>query len=294
MNEHKEHNGKYLGIKIGLIVATILFGVSFFVWTAYPNLQITALHKAYKNAIKNADSSYVIDRPFLFEPHTYVQPRSRYLLVTLIVKAYQERVITTESKILPFAIGKLEESVEKSAPYFNAYLYLGKAYDTMALVTKDPKMMEEYFNKGEQNYIKALEIIPDQQTAVISYAINLFDQRQYEKAVGLLRESLSHDDQISELHYYLGQFLFNIDKKNANEALAEIETALNDDYNPDNELTNKTYQGLLFYFAEKKDKDRVVTVLTRLKLTHPEQAEVYGKIIDYIETYNAIPELEAS
>lgn len=283
---------KYTIIKIKLVALTVFLGVAFFAWTVYPNLQIASFHRALKKTIKTGDTAYVMSNPFFFEPYTNVQPMLRFLFTALLVIGYNGDTTDTPVKLMTFAIDKLEETLPTTVPYLNTYLNLGKGYDILGMVNTDLKQRQVLFTKASGYYQQALDLVPNQQTTVIAYGMNLYNRGKINEAAALLRSSIAQDAGIPDLHYYLGQFLYYQDEKNSPESLREIEISLNAGMNISPSLTQQTYQKMLFYFYKTKDKENMLTTLSRLVQIDQKQAGLYSGIISYIRTNNKIPILE--
>lgn len=285
-------NIKYIIIKTALVILTLFLGITFFVWTIYPNLQIAAFHRAVQKTIKTGDTSFVTSSNFFFEPHTSIQPMLRYLFTSVLITGYNSGKKDLPVKLMPFAIEKLEESLPTTSPYLNTYLNLGKGYDILGIVNIESKQSKIMFSKAEEYYKKALALVPYQQTTIIAYSINLYNQGKIDEAINLLRDSLEQDDRIPDLHYYLGQYLVYQNEKNSAEGLREIEISYNLGADIDVSLSQKTYQKMLFYFAKVKDKENIIIVLNRLAKIDERQSKLYSDILDYIKEHDAIPVLE--
>ncbi len=283
---------KDLIIKICLVIITLFSGYAFFVWTVIPNIQITKFHKAFKKTVATNDIKYVTENSELYEPMTYIQPWMRYLFVSLLVKGYGSEDRAISVKLMPFAVQKLEESLPYSKPYLNSLLILGKGHEIMGILSESKKIDEVEMKKATDYYEKALELVPNQQTTLISYSINLYNRGRTPEAITLLRDAIKIDDRIPDLHYYLGQYLVYQNEKNSAEALREIEFSFNQGVDIDTSLSQKTYQKMLFYFAKVKDQENIVIVLNRLVKIDERQSKLYSDILDYIKEHDAIPGLE--
>lgn len=275
-----------------MVALSVFLGISFFVWTVYPNLQVVKFHKIFKKALSEGRPALITENKFLFEPFTYVQPKLRYLFTALLTKSYVGNEMKTQVALLPFAINKLEESLGKTEPYLNTYLFLGRAYEVMGIYTDDKKVREEDWQKAEEYYKKALALVPDQQSAITSYATNLFNRGKSDEAIKLLEEAILTNENVFVLHYYLGQFIYFNNNKNILEGLEKIEIALDHSVNPNPEQTIKTYQKMLAEMAKGNMVDASLVVLTRLRKIDSRQAELYTNIIDYIVSNGEIPPLD--
>lgn len=285
---------KERAISFGLICITLFSGFAFFVLTVYPNMQITRFHKAFKKTQSTGDFTLLTENPALFEPYTSIQPWLRYLFMGLLVKGYNSEDRSMSVALMPFAVAKLEETLPKTAPYLNSYLQLGKGYEILAFTKSKNFKDSSEIKKAEVYYKEALVLVPNQQTTIIAYSINLYNQGKIAEAIALLRNSIADDDQIPELHYYLGQYLVYQNEKNAPEALSEIEISYNAGAEIDAGLSQKTYQKMLFYFAKVKDVRNATMVLNRLMQIDPKQSQIYAGILDYIAVNKKIPELETN
>ncbi len=289
---HSMNNKSLLITKIVLVAATVFLAFGFFVWTLFPNSQITRVHSAYRDALTLKSITPITENPSLFSPFTSAQPLLRHVFLVVLVEAYTDGNVDIPVKLMPFAIQKEEEVLPKTVPYMNAYLYLGNAYDILAITSTDPKAKADNFAKAEANYKKALEIIPNHQTVVKWYAISLFNRGDVPGAINLVKRSLSMDDSIAELHYFLGQFSLYAQKPDRVQVLNDLEFSLKVNINPNPKLTQKAYQDLLFYFAKKQDVPHTVTALERLMVIDKKQATLYGSIRDVIQKTGKVPELE--
>ncbi len=270
---------------------TLFSGIAFIWWTVVPNLQIASFHRAFKKVVTTQDPTYILDNPKLFTPN-YTQPMVRYLFATLLVKGYGSEDRSISLKLMPFALQKLEESVSVSKPYLNTFINLGKLYEILGHTSGDPKIDETFSAKAGDYYEQALKIVPNQQTVIVAYSINLYNRGKIDSAIALLRASLDEDDRIPDLHYYLGQFLAYQHEKNIPEALKEIELSFNLGSDIDTKLSQQTYQKMLFYFYKIHDQENMVTVLSRLITLDARQAPMYTQIRDYILSKHSIPSLE--
>ena len=220
-----------------------------------------------------------------------IQPELRYHFMDQILQFYADSPNETVKKslesLVPFAIDKLSEglSYDDSAAYF---LALGRAYDLEADMY--PDQTQEFHLKAEVQFKKALELYPDNQKTMYVYAINLAHQNKFDDALTMLQQTLAVDPRVAESHYYLGVILFYQDNSvNAVSSLENIEYALDHDMNPLATFTKAAYQRLLVIFYDRGDLPHLTTVLSRLVLINPDQAEQYKKVLDYIKTYNQMP-----
>jgi tetratricopeptide (TPR) repeat protein len=276
-------------LKYVFLIFAVFLGVSFFVWTLYPYMQMARFFKDLEAAI-SGDLEKLMDSNFSFKPYTHVQPAIRYKLITTLFRKDQEGTITEKHiPIIKFAIEKMKEviDIKNNQPFYVSSI--AKAYDQLAEL--DPLNSGKYRGLAEDYYKKAISISPNNynQDARFSYSINLIGQGRVNEAVDLMRQTVAYDVRPAQPHYFLGLALFNQGRGNWVEALNELEYSLNKKYNPFNDLSVKVYSDFMNYFYNKKDIKNLIIVVDRLASIDQAQSRTYMQLSEFMKQYNRIP-----
>ena len=190
--------------------------------------------------------------------------------------------------LLKFAISKMEETIKYESNYPARFFTLGKLYGVLALAS--PGENDELLLKAEEQFKKALSLYKDKQDIAYMYAVNLSNQGRDDEALAITKREVDLDPRVLESHYYYAIMLIKKGGvKNTDLSLSEFEIAFNGGFGPKDELPKEVYNKLLLYYYENKDIHRLSTVLSRLIVLNPAQAQIYQKIVDYIKQNKVIP-----
>ncbi|MEI6580859.1 MAG: hypothetical protein WCO07_01660 [bacterium] len=269
------------------ILITLFLGLVFFAWTVVPNLQMVTFYKNLRIFINRQQEEKLLNSKFTYYPMTYVQSELRYKFAEYIFRAFLEKDNPSKEFVV-FAKDKLEESARKENNYANNFLALGKAYDLLADLYPDQQVLMRL--KAEENYKKALKLLPDMQTILYALSVNLTNQRKTDEALVVSKKAVEEDPRVAESHYYYGIMLFNKgSKQNMDESLKEMEIAFQNNFPANSSLARGIYEKLLSYYYDKKDIFNLKTVLNRLIYLNENQADVYKKIIKYMDDNKIVP-----
>lgn len=276
----------FLGVLVGV---TVFFGYAFIVQTLIPYGKMYSYFSEVSKSMGGESLALSNPRASVYNAG-YLELPIRQTFVELFLLAYQKGQLSTYSPLFHQAVEELEKITnERYLECATCYLDIGKGYDLLA--TLRPADAVDLYAKAEKNYLAGLAIIPDFQTHIMSYSVNLTAQNRTAEGVAMLRKSLAQDDRFPGLHYYLGLLLFREGAHNAPEALRELEIGLSAGINYDPGATKIVYRKMLGIFYGKRDMQNVLTVVRRLTVLDAEQGDTYARIGQWIEEHGQLPVL---
>ena len=270
------------------VVLTLFAFVTFFAFVAYtfvPHMQMTNYRADIQETWSLGNASLLAGS--IFSPDTYAQGTIRNDLLNTVFAAYNQGLITAPSPFLDKGIAEMESYLVKHPYLYDDQLELAKAYDVQAQITGDAT----YLKTGEQHYLAALKLIPNRQTVIYPYAINLAKQDRIPEAVTLLQGAIGREPQILDAHYILGETYALDDTHYAKQAVPEFELALNSGIDLNPRLTVQAYKNFMFDFYDAKDRTDLITVLARLSKIDPSESSIYDAALAKVEASKSVPTL---
>jgi len=174
-------------------------------------------------------------------------------LLDATVKGRSSGKIQTLAGLLDKTIDIYEDLVNKTPFYAYDYAALGQAY---SLKSQLPNQ-DNYLEKAEVVYKKAIEIMPERQKLLYAYGLNLSLLKKY-------KESFDIYEHAYELSGDLG---------------AETDTIIG------------SLQKIMVYYYEKQDREKLLKIANLLSRVDSEQMDLYGQLIDYVQNKNVWPEI---
>lgn len=256
--------------------------------TVVPFYQLTV----YTIDMGAGKASAVADAPSLFSPYSYAQKSIRNDLLTYAINHSGGK---DDPSLLPFAIAKMEELIQRegSNPYYD--LFLGRGYAREAVVTNDHQLLV----RAEAEFKKAIAAGPRQQELYYAYGTFLLGQSRNKEALVVLKQALDLNDQASLSNYYYGMALFAQGPDSYGDALLHLERFFNDDTVtskfidvPDPLWAKATYLTLLRSFYDQQDVPRVLTAAARLSQLDDIQSGAYDAVVQTIQQTGKLPVIQ--
>ncbi len=283
--QSQQKNNYILPIVFGLL--TVFFGFVLFPWTLVPHFQMIRYRHTIQEAVAKEKPEIFTDETFIFSPNTYIQGSLRLNALTVLFNDFMNGKMTGSNPIFDKALEEMEKYV-KDNPYRYEFIFaLSKAYDVQAAFKNDPAL----YKVAEEYHRQALALVPERQELVYTLALNLLNQKRYPEAVTILKDYTAKYPDTYENHFELGQAYAIIGGKSYDDALIELELALEHGVNMNRALTKDAYEHMLQYYYKNKDKARFLTVVNRLATIDAEQKKDYESLSAYVKEHNAIPML---
>ncbi len=277
---------KYKHLTIGILSITTLFlGVSFFVWTVLPYSQMQNYFRQIK-AFRAKQDVVLKQFDYAFSIETYVQGELRNDLLDRIIDEYQKNDQTVLLNVLPSALEKLESHVVRFDTNPKYFVTLAKGYGLQAAITQDNI---EILKRGEDNYKKAFELMPENPEIAYGYVVNLLNQKRFTEAEQIAKQTLEKQGTINLSYQYLGLVYYRWGPQYYNNALLYLEQGIELGKNNSLKTLPEIYSSLFKYYYEKKDVEQFKVVVRRLKEFMPEQRESFMKLEEYLNEYNKVP-----
>ena len=274
------------GLLVSLSAALTILIAWAFVWqTLIPHIQMHMFKTEASMAVNKIDSKPLLADTFIFQGNNYAQGIIRNSLINSIFTLYKSDTINQVDPVMEKSIHELEQYTTTHPDRYDFYLNLAKAYDLEAVLSKNPV----FAIKANENYKKALSIIPDRQDVVYPYANSLLNLGAPQLALQMLNQSVAQNPTVPEGHYRLGETYGLLGSVYYDDSLTQLEISLNVNFNADPVLTREIYDKFLRYYYTKKDIERFETTIKRLIVLNPSQASSYGQVLDYIQKTGTLP-----
>ncbi len=277
---------KYKNLTIGILsISTLFLGVSFFVWTVIPYIQMSSYFSQIK-AFRAKEDINLAQFNQAFGRQTYVQGELRNDLVDRIIDAYQTDAQTALVGVLPAALTRLEEYTTRFDTSPKYFVTLAKGYGlNYSLTETDTNDLK----KAEKFYKKALILMPKNPEIAYGYTVNLLNQKRFTEAEQLAKQTLAEQGSINLSYQYLGLVYYRSGVSYYDQALEYFEQGIELGKNNSLKTLPEIYSTLFKHYYEKKDINRFKIVINRIKELIPEQKEAFVTLEQYIEQYNRIP-----
>jgi tetratricopeptide (TPR) repeat protein len=278
-----------LGLPIVAMAATLLGAWIFFVGTVMPYFQMFAYRSAIEYSPSIHDASLLGAFPFKYD--TYVRGLICNDLVNTVFKAYNDGYIKKPNPFLDRAIAEMESYIQKHPDLYDDHLILAKSYDMQGAVHE---YENKYFKMAEREYLAALKLMPDRQTILYPYAINLAQQDRMPEAISMLQQAYQKNPDIHTTGYILAEVYAMGGEKYDMEALDAFESSFGRGINMNPNFTIKAYQGLLKDFYEAGDVEHFTVALERLVSIADKEKSSYAAILKETKETGVIPSVDFS
>lgn len=178
----------------------------------------------------------------------------------------------------------IEKYLATRPQYFYYKLDIAKGYVIKADIRQDVND----FRKAEDAFKTASLLSPNRQDVACEYALALSKHGRAGEGLVLLQTSLGAYPEIADTRYCTALVEFAVGSDHYDAALANAEYALNAGFGSE-PTTLRVYKKFAQHYYEKKDIERMVVVLRRLRVLDPEQAQMCDGILAYIEQHHTLP-----
>ena len=271
-----------------LCAATAVFAWMFIVDTLLPHVQMMEYRTELQETWSLGNASLLSD--FVFAHNTYAQGTIRNDLLNVMFEAYNAGRITSPSPFLDRGIAEMQAYLNVHPHLYDDQLVLAKAYDVQAMLYDDPT----YYKTAETHYLAALALIPNRQTVIYPYAINLEKQGRMDEAVALLDGALARDPEILQTHYILAEVYALDEQHHAKDALDQFEISLNAGINMNPPFTLQAYKNFLQDFKDANDAADFRVDAVRLESLDPSLAPSMGALLQSLDATRVIPPVSDS
>ena len=118
--------------------------------------------------------------------------------------------------LLGKAVQNARKATQVNPTDYKNWVSLGRVYETTTLFG-----IKGSYNQAEDSYITAINLNPSSPLVLFNLGVLEFNNKQYDKAVGVLERAVMMKPDYSDAKYYLGLTYFNLDR--AKDAVAQFE-----------------------------------------------------------------------
>ena len=285
-NGEKEAEPAGLATPIVLSVVALAFLWAFVADTLIPHIQMLTFRTELTETWSVGNDSLLSNS--IFAPDTYAQDTIRTDLLDAAFTAYNNGQLNAPSPFLDRGISEMESYTAMHPDLYDDQLVLAKGYDVQAAL-HDNDLLD--YKLAETHYLAALALIPNRQTVIYPYSVNLARQGRMDDAVALLKGAIARDPEILQTHFILGEVYALGGPSYSKDALPEFETALDAGIDLNEALVIQAYQNFLFDFKQQNDPTDFRTAAVRLGELQPELQATMQQLVASLDATHVIPEL---
>ena len=274
---------------IVLTVVAIAFVWMFVIDTFIPHIQMLEFRTELSDTWSVGNDSVLSNS--IFAPDTYAQDTIRTDLLDAAFSAYNNGQLNAPSPFLDMGISEMETYTAKHSDLYDDQLVLAKGYDVQASV-HDNDLAD--FKLAETHYLAALALIPNRQTVIYPYAVNLAKQGRMDDAVALLQGEIARDPEVMQTHFILAEVYALGGSAYSKDGLTQFEISLNAGVDTNPPLTAQAYQNFIFDFKKTNDTADFRTAAVRLEQLRPDLATYLQSIVQSLDATGVIPAISNS
>lgn len=259
----------------------------FFVGTMMPYFQMFAYRAAIEYSPSINDASLLGTFPFAYD--TYVRGLICNDLINTVFKSYNDGSVTKGTPFLDRAIVEMESYLHLHPDLYDDHLVLAKAYDVQSAIQSNSML---YLQEAEVQYKAALALMPERQTILYPYAINLAQQGRAPEAIAILEKTFAQNPDIHDTQYIIAEVYAIGGKQYDMQAMDAFERSFAFGINLNPKFTIKAYQSIMKDYYEAGDRKHFIQALERLSTIAIEDKSAYQAILKDTKESGSMPQVD--